>query len=317
MVDGSPFISVVICTYKRDILLTEALQSFTSLEACEVAEIIVVDNDPNGQTETIVESCRLQLRDVIAVSYVIEPVLGVSRARNTGARNARGAVVAFLDDDFRPGPLWLKAINDLFQKESAAVVAGGPIKPRFGCPPPSWLVPRLQGYFGILNLGDREIEFPEGRLPFGNFAIRADELKRHWFREDLGKIGDLLICNEETSMLKRVRARNRKITYLPDMQVSHYIPSDRLTVEWVKRRARFQGISEALEATDPHRVLGVLCIALARAALNSLRALWSWRRYRLVAVCRIEEVAGVFDVLLKKFKSPNSQSKVDQPINSC
>ncbi len=94
-------LSVVLCTRDREDLLRTALTSV--LAACnDDTEIVVVDNAPRtAATRTVVES----LADPRLV-YVLEPRPGLSVARNTGARHAKGDVIAFTDDDVVVDPGW-------------------------------------------------------------------------------------------------------------------------------------------------------------------------------------------------------------------
>jgi glycosyltransferase involved in cell wall biosynthesis len=53
---------------------------------------------------------------------------GLSRARNIGARVARGDIIAFLDDDMVPDRGWLGALVEHFVDERVAAVTG-PVLP--------------------------------------------------------------------------------------------------------------------------------------------------------------------------------------------
>ena len=63
------------------------------LSACSGVgiEIVVVDNNSEDGTPGVARSK--------GATVVHEPVQGISRARNTGARNAKGDVLVFVDAD--------------------------------------------------------------------------------------------------------------------------------------------------------------------------------------------------------------------------
>jgi len=66
-------------------------------------EVVVVDDGSSDETPRIAAESPVVSR-VITMSGV-----GPARARNAGARDARGALLAFLDADCRPAPGWLAA----------------------------------------------------------------------------------------------------------------------------------------------------------------------------------------------------------------
>ncbi|PKA82119.1 glycosyltransferase involved in cell wall biosynthesis [Ulvibacter sp. MAR_2010_11] len=88
----TPLVSVIIPTYNRPAYLKEALdsvvdQTFTNFE------ILVVDDGSNvNYAEDI---CKNYLK----CTYLYKPNGGLSSARNFGVRNAKGSLIAFLDDD--------------------------------------------------------------------------------------------------------------------------------------------------------------------------------------------------------------------------
>jgi glycosyltransferase involved in cell wall biosynthesis len=72
-------------------------------------EILVVDNNSKDRTREVVEDfCR---RDPDHFRYVFEPQQGKSFALNSGIREARGDVVAFMDDDVTVEPTWLQNLT--------------------------------------------------------------------------------------------------------------------------------------------------------------------------------------------------------------
>lgn len=108
--------TVAICTRHRPAQLTECLESIAA-ECDGSRDVIVVDNGPDPETEAVV-------RRFPHVRYIVEPVPGLSRARNTAIREARGDVVVFVDDDVRPEPGWLDPILRAFSDPSVGVVCG-------------------------------------------------------------------------------------------------------------------------------------------------------------------------------------------------
>ena len=86
-------ISVVIPTYNRANLLDRALKSVMA-QTRTADEIIVVDDGSIDGTAMLIESTYKN-----SVEYLCQPNRGVSSARNTGIRKAKGNWIALLDSD--------------------------------------------------------------------------------------------------------------------------------------------------------------------------------------------------------------------------
>ncbi|MCB7137046.1 glycosyltransferase family 2 protein [Cellulosimicrobium marinum] len=120
-------VSVVVCTRDRAERLGRSVASVR--EALDVAadaglttELVVVDNGSRDGTASLVDDVAAQDSRVRRVG---EPVAGIGRARETGARAARGAVIAYTDDDVVVPPHWLVALTAPVRAGEADVVAGG------------------------------------------------------------------------------------------------------------------------------------------------------------------------------------------------
>jgi len=96
MVDLHPdfLISVIIPTYNRAHSVTESINSVLSQTYVNY-EIIVVDDGSTDQTK---ETLRPYLHKI---KYIYQDNKGVSAARNTGIKSAKGDWIAFLDSDDR------------------------------------------------------------------------------------------------------------------------------------------------------------------------------------------------------------------------
>jgi GT2 family glycosyltransferase len=133
-----PVVSVVVPTRNRSYLLVKTLRSVLGQQDVDL-EIIVVDEASDDDTAAAI--ARLADRR-LRVLYHQKP-LGVSAARNSGARDARGEWLAFADDD----DLW--APDKLVRQLSAAQTLG-----------------REWAYAGAVNVTDRG-RILSGRPPLG------------------------------------------------------------------------------------------------------------------------------------------------------
>jgi cellulose synthase/poly-beta-1,6-N-acetylglucosamine synthase-like glycosyltransferase len=112
----APTCSVVICTRDRPAQLERCLAEIFD-QTLKPIEVIVVDNAPvNGSSEDVAR--RWQAK------YIMEPRIGLSRSRNRGLREARGEVVAYIDDDASPNRDWLEKLVLAFG-DLRVMAAGG------------------------------------------------------------------------------------------------------------------------------------------------------------------------------------------------
>jgi glycosyltransferase involved in cell wall biosynthesis len=95
-----PLISVVIPTYNRANLITDALESVLQ-QSYRPVEVIVVDDASEDNTRRVVEAWDLvnNLSSVFTLRYIQQAKLGGNAARNRGIEEATGELIAFLDSD--------------------------------------------------------------------------------------------------------------------------------------------------------------------------------------------------------------------------
>jgi glycosyltransferase involved in cell wall biosynthesis len=111
-----PTCTVIICTRNHPAELDRCLEGVARLRYLKF-DVLVVDNAPTDE----------RAREVAArwnARYITEPVAGLSRARNRGARACDTEIVAFLDDDCVPEPEWLSWLVREFKNPSVMVVTG-------------------------------------------------------------------------------------------------------------------------------------------------------------------------------------------------
>lgn len=119
-------ISVVVPTFNRAEILSEALQSVFA-QTHRPLELLVVDDGSTDETENVVASwgARHHCAD-FTVHYLRQEHRGGNEARNRGIAEVRGAYIAFLDSDDRWDPMKLHKQLDVFRRdgEIAGVYCG-------------------------------------------------------------------------------------------------------------------------------------------------------------------------------------------------
>ena len=116
--------SVVVPTHERPELLRRCLDALLAQEIDPATyEVIVADDAASPATQRLVE-CRREgtAADGTACRVRYLPVTGThgpAAARNAGWRAARGAIIAFTDDDCIPAAGWLRAGLAAFEEDVA------------------------------------------------------------------------------------------------------------------------------------------------------------------------------------------------------
>ena len=188
----------------------------------------MIDNDRYRSAEHIVREFE---RAGMAVWYEVEPVQNISRARNKSVSVARGAFIAFIDDDEEADSLWLA---ELWRGMNASVADAvfGPVLPIFGAKTPRWL--REGGFF-------ERPRPPTGTLlkvfqtRTGNCLVRREALAGipGPFAEAYGLTG-----SEDTHLFLQLEKHGCKFTAVDSACVYEHIGSNRRKRWLMKRRFR-------------------------------------------------------------------------------
>ena len=115
------FFSVIIPTYRRpqDLAkLLEALEQQTFPK--NRFQVIVVDDGGGILLDTIVAP----FQRVLNLTLICQENKGPAAARNSGASFAKGAFLAFTDDDCLPAPGWLKAFAEVLEQFPLTLCGG-------------------------------------------------------------------------------------------------------------------------------------------------------------------------------------------------
>lgn len=241
----NPQISAIICTHNRAQYLGAAIDSLLNQDFAEEYEVIVVDNASSDRTREVIEARLSHSR----LRYIHESVLGLSVARNTGAKQALSPILAYLDDDAVASSQWLQVLHDAYQSSEKLAIAGGKVTLLWadGIEAPPWLSAGLAGNLGAYDLGEAIVYIDRpGLTPRGlNYSIRQSFLKQiGGFDVNLGRVGKNLLSNEELVMTEKALELGWQVAYLPTATVAHNVAPERIRRGWFLNRGWWQGISE-------------------------------------------------------------------------
>lgn len=223
--EGPLTVSVVICSCNRAALLSKCLEAVARLDPAP-NQVIVVDNSA-GDKETERAARQFSAR------YVLEPIPGLSRARNRGLAECETEIVAFLDDDAVPAPGWLGSLLAPFADGNVAAGTGRVVPPGRD--------PRQQAFESPRKISSQDDQWFE-RATFGGMGIGCNMALRRsacigWtvFDERLGR-GAPFHIGEETYAFAGLLSRGFAAVYLPEAIVFHP-PHKRYPIEFEARNS--------------------------------------------------------------------------------
>jgi len=117
-------LTLAIATYDRPALLQLTLASCLAQDNSLglSLEIVVVDNHPSGNGRAVVEA--LAEGAPWPLRYITDLTRNMSTLRNRGFSEARGTMVAFIDDDEVASPDWTDQLVSALRKADADIAVG-------------------------------------------------------------------------------------------------------------------------------------------------------------------------------------------------
>jgi glycosyltransferase involved in cell wall biosynthesis len=236
--------SVVICAYTQDRWsdLSRAIASVQGQSRPALETILVIDHNDALLAHT---TAAFTGATVIANGGQ----RGLSDARNTGLRAARGSVVAFLDDDAAADPDWLARLASTYADESVIGV-GGSAEPAWAAGRrPAWFPAEFDWVVGCSYRG-----MPISASPIRNFLGCNMSFRREAFviagefDTAIGRVGTRPVGCEETEFCIRLAARapDRRLVYEPAARVVHQVPVARSRWRYFQARCFSEGTSKAV-----------------------------------------------------------------------
>ncbi len=198
-----PSISVVVCSYNGTRTIRDTLDGLRKLEYPNY-EVIVVDDGSKDGTGDVAREYGFK---VISTEN-----RGLSSARNTGMRAAKGEIVAYIDDDARPDPHWLTYLAATFMRTNHVGVGGPNLPPPNDGPIADCVANSPGGPVHVL-LTDLEAEhIPGCNMAFRKSALEAIDGFDHRFR----------IAGDDVDLCWRLQERGWTLGFNPAAMVWHH-----------------------------------------------------------------------------------------------
>lgn len=247
-------ITVVICTYNGaervpDVL--EALRTQTGLDRLGW-EVVVIDNNSTDDTVAVVENAERTWDANAPLRCVTESRQGLAYARQRAVDEARGELVAFLDDDNIPESDWVHAAVSFAREHPRAGAFGGRLIGEYEVEPG-----RTFGLVqGLFALNEAENTFSYSEMGSGEFPPGAGlVIRRKAWNECVpvelsssGVSGDSRAnVGEDILAQWYIHDGGWEIWHNADMTSSHKIPGARFEPDYLDRF--FDGIGNSRHRT--------------------------------------------------------------------
>jgi O-antigen biosynthesis protein len=235
LLEETPRVSVVVCSYNGGTTLEECLRSLCALDYPDY-EVIVVDDGSTDYTPEILA----RFPEVRAIHQCHR---GLSVARNAGLGCATGSVIAYTDSDCVADPSWLIHLVHQLLRSGAAAVGGPNLTPEDG-----WLaacVAAAPGQPTHVLISDQVAE----HIPGCNMAFRREALEAiNGFDPQFLKAGD------DVDICWRLQHEGLLITFAPGAFVWHHRRQNPRS--YLKQQAGYGKAEALLRSKHPDKFNG-------------------------------------------------------------
>lgn len=234
------FLSIIICTYNRAMLLEKCLESLMAQTAgLFTHEVLVVDGSSNDETQSLVH-CYAEKEP--SIRYIFEEKPGHSNARNRGYEEAVGVYLIYLDDDAIVPVDYLENVLRVISGHSPDIV-GGPVYPYYISAKPRW----FRDEFEIRKYAEQSGFSKTCGISGGNFIVKKDILAElGLFDPDYGMIGGKLGMLDEAKTLAQYRLltplEDQKVYYSLECYIKHYTPAEKMRLSYMIKRRYVTGL---------------------------------------------------------------------------
>ena len=244
-------VSVVIPAYtlERWELIQKAVESVRAQTAPVEAVVLCVDHnaellerarvqwppsdrDPPVRVITNEYDEHLSGRETHRRAHGTARRFGAGSARNTAVASLSSDIVAFLDDDAWAEPHWIEELLATYTDPSIVAVGGAPL-PDFETARPTWFPLNFDWVFGCAYRGMPTEPAPLRRLIGANLSVRLDAFRA---------VGEFQSVDfDDLDLCSRLIAHygSTSVYYTPRAVVHHYVPAERVTWRYFRRRCFF------------------------------------------------------------------------------
>lgn len=199
--------SVLICTYNRQKMLQQTLNSLIKM-SIEKPDQVVVVNGGDSRTDAVVRS--FQQHSMVEILLIKTVNKNLAASRNVGLKHCTGDIIAMTDDDAEVSPDWITQMKRIHIEYPEAGAVGGPV---IGATNPESFFSRLSDLVTFPS----PLETTYVRtLPGVNISYKCSVIKK------LRHQDETLFRGEDVDFNWRVKKLGYQILYHPAIKVKHH-----------------------------------------------------------------------------------------------
>jgi len=238
--DRYPSVSIIVCSYNGAKTLADCLASLDKLHYPDY-QIVLVDDGSRDNTQELVAAYEAGRNARAAATgcklpdflNIVQPNMGLSYARNAGARASRGEIITYTDSDCMPDPDWLYFMVGTLLSGDYCGVGGPNISP----PAVNWVqaaVAAAPGGPSHVLLSDVVAE----HIPGCNMMFHR------WAFEGIGGFDiDYRKAGDDVDFCWRLQNNGGVIAFSPSAIVWHY---RRFTLQAFRKQQEGYGEAESM-----------------------------------------------------------------------
>jgi glycosyltransferase involved in cell wall biosynthesis len=247
-----PKVSIITTCYTLDRLkdVTELLDSIQA-QSYKNTETLIVTERSAELTDSISRYIAERGYPHMQVLYN-EGEWGSYPSRNLAIEQAKGEIIAFVDDDAILFPDWVEEMVKTYAQDSSVIGVTGPILPLWEQESMSWFPRELYWIFSCTyyDIVDK-VEVRNGyatNLSFRREAFATCGLfKASLVGKGRGRSDWQQPAAQETEFcLRTKRSTGKRIIYDPNTKVGHKVYSYRLGAKFITKRAYWEGYAKAM-----------------------------------------------------------------------
>lgn len=305
---GESMLDLTVCipTYNGEKRFPEVLDRLRSqINTEQIAwEIIVVDNNSSDRTAQVFQDYQRNWSETVSLRYVFEQTQGAAFARLRAVKEAKGELIAFLDDDNIPALDWVTAAYTFAQEHPQAGAYGSQIEGELEGEAPAHFR-RIAPFLALTQRGNKPLQYlPSQQIlpPSAGLVVR----RQAWLTSIPDQIilsggnTDEILPGEDIEAMIYLQRAKWEIWYSPTLKITHKIPQYRLQkaylIPFFRRIGWSRYITRMIRYHTWQRPIMILLYMV-----NDLRkVLKHWFKYHqsletdLVAACELELFVSSF-----------------------
>jgi O-antigen biosynthesis protein len=198
-----PFFSVIVCSYNGSATIKDTMEGLMRLRYPNYEVIVVNDGSKDNLAEIVSR---------YPVKLITTTNCGLSSARNTGMYNAKGEILAYIDDDAYPDEHWLHYLAYAYNNSTHGAMGGPNIIPAEDGPIATCVANAPGGPVHVLETD----EIAE-HVPGCNLSVRKDVLMK------IGGFDPIYRCaGDDVDVCWRIQEAGYTIGFHPSALVWHH-----------------------------------------------------------------------------------------------